>query len=79
MPGVCAVSLFDLASQNLLSPMVLFFVLGLLAALTGTLLPLPPLTKVLPWLLPTTSTPLQKLNQYAFANYGESGGKMTLD
>ena len=33
MPGVCAVSLFDLASQNLLSPMVLFFVLGLLAAL----------------------------------------------
>ncbi len=41
MPGVCAVSLFDLASQNLLSPMVLFFVLGLLAALARSDLSIP--------------------------------------
>jgi hypothetical protein len=41
MPGVRAVSLFDLASQNLLSPMVLFFVLGLLAALARSDLSIP--------------------------------------
>jgi len=35
------VSLFDLASQNLLSPMVLFFVLGLLAALARSDLSVP--------------------------------------
>ena len=40
-PGVCAVSLFDLASQNLLSPMVLFFVLGLLAAVARSDLSIP--------------------------------------
>ena len=34
-------SLFDLASQNLLSPMVLFFVLGLLAAVARSDLSIP--------------------------------------
>jgi O-antigen ligase len=67
---VACASLFWTADRDATTYAVLAFVLplGALAALTGTLLPEPPLTRVLPWLLTTAAAILAAVAIWQVAN-----------
>lgn len=67
---VACASLWWTADRDATTYAILAFVLplGTLAAITGTLLPLPPLTRVLPWLLTVTAAILATVAIWQVAN-----------